>query len=199
MAMMCSTPAAELQGDRIRKVALSLFVAQGYQAVSLRNLAINVGIQAGSLYSHIESKQCLLFELISMHEAGLLQVLKKRLLHTNAVAGIEDYVASYLRFIFMGLQSVTLSQRECGGLNEQQQDYVRGLRESQQQILLGILAEGISQRVFFVNAPDVAAQAIITMLNGVYIWYGMELPSKRAKIIAHYQSMVCQLLGRNSA
>jgi hypothetical protein len=50
--------------QQIFRSALELFALQGYDATSARQLAARVGIEAGSLYNHISSKQDLLFQLI---------------------------------------------------------------------------------------------------------------------------------------
>ena len=50
--------------EAIRKAGLRLIFEHGYAAMSLRQLAAEVGIQSGSLYNHISTKQELLFDLI---------------------------------------------------------------------------------------------------------------------------------------
>jgi AcrR family transcriptional regulator len=44
----------------------------------MRSLAASVGISAGSLYYHIDSKQALLSDLISEYELNLLQVFRSK-------------------------------------------------------------------------------------------------------------------------
>ena len=58
--------------DRLLDVALELFATRGYQTIGLRDLAGQLGLQAGSLYNHIENKQSLLFELIEGAVSDLL-------------------------------------------------------------------------------------------------------------------------------
>src|SRR5215510_14723697 len=53
--------------EAIRKAGLRLIFEHVYAAMSLRQLAAEVGIQAGSLYNHISTKQELLFDLIQDH------------------------------------------------------------------------------------------------------------------------------------
>src|SRR4051812_41956512 len=53
--------------EAIRKAGLRLIFEHGYSAMSLRDLAAEVGIQVGSLYNHISTKQELLFELVQDH------------------------------------------------------------------------------------------------------------------------------------
>lgn len=58
--------------DRLLEAASALFASHGYQAIGLRDLASHLGLHAGSLYHHIESKQGLLFELIESSLTDLL-------------------------------------------------------------------------------------------------------------------------------
>jgi len=56
----------------INEAGLDLIYTVGYEAMSLRELAAKVGLQPGSLYNHIETKQDLLFDLIHNHMVVLL-------------------------------------------------------------------------------------------------------------------------------
>jgi AcrR family transcriptional regulator len=65
--------------EAIRKAGLRLIFEHGYAAMSLRQLAAEVGIQSGSLYNHISTKQELLFDLIRDHINELLRQLDRAL------------------------------------------------------------------------------------------------------------------------
>src|SRR3954447_13266070 len=56
----------------IRRVGLRLIYRRDFEAMSLRDLAAEVGIQAASLYHHIRTKQDLLFDLVREHMENLL-------------------------------------------------------------------------------------------------------------------------------
>lgn len=62
--------------DQIRIMACDLFCRDGYNGVGMRSLAAAIGIGAGSLYNHIDSKQALLNELITDYELNLLHVFR---------------------------------------------------------------------------------------------------------------------------
>ena len=72
--------------EAIRKAGLRLIFEHGFAAMSLRQLAAEVGIQSGSLYNHISTKQELLFDLIRDHINELLRQLD-RALQGKAAAG----------------------------------------------------------------------------------------------------------------
>ena len=56
-----------ITGPRIRAAALALFARHGYAAVSMRQIAAEVGVQAGALYNYTTDKQALLFSLLRGH------------------------------------------------------------------------------------------------------------------------------------
>src|ERR1700738_3449333 len=106
---MQQTPPRE---DQVRAVALRLFKEKGYHATSMRDIADEVGINKGSLYSYIRSKEDLLIPVFE-RAMGVLQAeiediardptlrptdrLKRALhAHVRAVADNLDVLTVYL-------------------------------------------------------------------------------------------------------
>jgi AcrR family transcriptional regulator len=58
--------------QRVREAALKLFAARGFAAVSMREIAGEVGVQAAALYNHFPNKQALLADLMRAHMEDLL-------------------------------------------------------------------------------------------------------------------------------
>src|SRR5438309_9959469 len=50
--------------SELAREAARLFAEKGYHGTSIGDLAAALGLQKGSLYSHIESKQDLLYEIV---------------------------------------------------------------------------------------------------------------------------------------
>ena len=69
---------SDITGPRIREAALQLFARHGYAAVSMRQIAGEVGVQAGALYNYSPDKQTLLFSLLRGHMEELLEVRAAR-------------------------------------------------------------------------------------------------------------------------
>ncbi|WP_017904697.1 TetR/AcrR family transcriptional regulator [Pseudomonas asplenii] len=77
-ALAIAPQAAEQKTSRhleTRTKAVALFARRGFAQVGLRELAAHLGIQPGSIYNHIESKQALLFELIESLHLDLLEIV----------------------------------------------------------------------------------------------------------------------------
>ena len=63
------------RGAAILDVSERLFARHGYAAVSMRQIAGAVGVQAGALYNYTPDKQSLLFDLMTSHLEDLLTAL----------------------------------------------------------------------------------------------------------------------------
>lgn len=57
-------PTPAVTPEMIKQVAIKLFSEKGYPVIGMRDLSEAVGILPGSLYSHIESKEMLLLEIV---------------------------------------------------------------------------------------------------------------------------------------
>lgn len=57
-------PSTSGRFGEIREHAVRLFALKGFGSVSMRDLAASVGLTAGSLYNHVESKEALLLEFV---------------------------------------------------------------------------------------------------------------------------------------
>jgi TetR/AcrR family transcriptional regulator, cholesterol catabolism regulator len=78
---------------RIFTAALEAFAELGYQGASLRDIAKRVGIEVGSLYNHISSKEELLFQLIEAASHDLIGQLRER------AAVVDDPVDRLLELV----------------------------------------------------------------------------------------------------
>ncbi|MNL06886.1 Fatty acid metabolism regulator protein [compost metagenome] len=69
--------------EQIMSVASQLFFTQGFEAVSLRQLAKGAGISPGTMYNYIESKQALLYDLMDETLSLLLNQSTQALRNRN--------------------------------------------------------------------------------------------------------------------
>src|SRR5262245_52197877 len=85
--------------EAIRKAGVRLIFEHGYEAMSLRQLAAEVGIQVGSLYNHISTKQELLFDLVQDHINDLLRELDLALEgRTDPADQLRAFVAFHVTY-----------------------------------------------------------------------------------------------------
>lgn len=150
----------------IRQAGLDLIYRHGYEAMSLRRLAAEVGLREGSLYNHIASKQELLFSLVDDHMDQLLAALTEALRGIEgAETRLEAFVTFHLRYHMQRPAEVFVINSELRSLDETGLATIVAKRDCYEAVLIAILDQ-IAH-----TDSRVAAKAIIAMLTGVCTWY----------------------------
>ncbi len=162
---------SDITGPRVREAALRLFARQGYAAVSMRQIAAAVGVQAGALYNYTPDKQSLLFDLMKGHMDELLAAWAGRPDAPDPMAALEDFTRFHIRFHSKRPDAVFISYMELRNLSPENFAVIEGLRRAYEDALADILRAGVAAGAFDVPDPKVAAMAVISMLTGVNTWY----------------------------
>ncbi|MCC8963958.1 TetR/AcrR family transcriptional regulator [Bradyrhizobium sp. Pear76] len=177
--------------EAIRKAGVRLIFERGYEAMSLRQLAAEVGIQAGSLYNHISTKQDLLFDLVQDHINDLLRELDLALEgKADPVEQLRAFVAFHVSYHMTRKREVFIANSELRSLEAKNYDAVVALRGAYEQRLAQILTEGAAEGVFEVVDIQVATFAIISLLTGLCTWYRPGGRLTRDAIIAAHEKLV---------
>jgi len=177
--------------EAIRKAGLRLIFEHGYEAMSLRQLAAEVGIQAGSLYNHISTKQELLFALVQDHMNTLLRQLEAALEgKEQPVDQLRAFVAFHVAYHMTKKREVFIANSELRSLDPKNYDAIVALRGAYEQRLAQILAEGVSEGVFEVPDIQVATFAILSLLTGLCSWYLPGGRLTREAIVAAHEKLV---------
>ena len=133
--------------EAIRKAGLRLIFEHGYAAMSLRQLAAEVGIQSGSLYNHISTKQELLFDLIRDHINELLRQLDRALQgKQRPVDKLRAFTAFHVTYHMTRKREVFIANSELRSLEPKNYEAIVALRGAYEQRLAEILSEGVAGR-----------------------------------------------------
>ncbi|TQM93300.1 TetR/AcrR family transcriptional regulator [Roseinatronobacter monicus] len=162
---------ADVTGPRIRAAALRLFARHGYAAVSMRQIATEVGVQAGTLYLYTPDKQSLLFDLMQQHMQDLLAELAILPPATTPLADLENFTRFHIRFHQARSDAVFISYMELRNLEPANFDRIEALRRDYEAHLVTILARGKAAHVFELPDTKLATFAVIAMLTGVNTWF----------------------------
>jgi AcrR family transcriptional regulator len=177
--------------EAIRKAGLRLIFEHGYEAMSLRQLASEVGIQAGSLYNHIATKQELLFDLIQDHMNELLRQLDRTLdSKQDPAEKLRAFVAFHVTYHMTRKREVFIANSELRSLEPKNYEAIVALRGAYEQRLAEILNQGNDEGIFEVVDAQVATFAIISMLTGLCNWYRPGGRLTREAIIAAHEKLV---------
>lgn len=162
---------SDITGPRVREAALRLFAQQGYAAVSMRQIAKEVGVQAGALYNYTPDKQSLLFDLLKTHMDQLLGACSVLPDTASPMEALEQFTRFHISHNYARAEAVFISYMELRNLNPENFAVIESLRRKYEQVLEDIIKNGVSEGQFSVSEPRVTAMALIAMLTGVNTWF----------------------------
>ena len=181
---------SEITGPRIRAEAMKLFARHGFAAVSMRQIAAAVGLQAGALYLYTPDKEALLFDLLKDHMDGLIAAWQEKRGGESPVAALETFVRFHIRYNGERPEAVFLSYMELRNLGPENFAVIEGLRRTYETELETILKAGQAAGAFLVPDTKLATMAIIAMLTGVNTWFREGGRLSRATVEDIYWDMV---------
>jgi AcrR family transcriptional regulator len=181
---------SEITGPRVREAALRLFARHGYAAVSMRQIAQEVGVQAGALYLYTPDKQTLLFDLMKGHMDDLLAAWATVDKGTTPSDRLEAFVRFHIGFHLDRPEEVFLAYMELRNLEPANFVVLEVLRRRYETELETIIADGQAEGGFQVPDTRLAAMAVIAMLTGVTTWYREGGRLSRDRVERIYWNMV---------
>lgn len=163
-----SSPRKEL----ILEKAAELFRKNGFNATSMRDLAENVGVEAASLYNHINSKAELLQEIcfrIANKFTGFMdEVISADL---PAVEKIESILRFHIRQMLDNYEEVYVSDREWKHLTDPYLSNFKNQRRTHRQRIAAIIEEGIHrEEIKKIDAPT-AVLILLHAVSGIESWH----------------------------
>ncbi|WP_428543764.1 TetR/AcrR family transcriptional regulator [Profundibacter sp.] len=162
---------SQITGPRVQQAASKLFARHGFAAVSMRQIASEVGVQAGALYLYTPDKQSLLFDLMQGHMQDLLTAWEAQEKGRGPLEQLEAFVRFHIGFHLDRPDAVFIAYMELRNLSEENFAVIEGLRKRYEDVLEGILREGQQAGIFAVPDTKLAMMALIAMLTGVNTWY----------------------------
>lgn len=181
---------ADITGPRVREAALHLFARHGFAAVSMRQIAAEVGVQAGALYLYTPDKETLLFDLLHAHMEDLLAAWGTEPGATDPGARVEAFVRFHIRFNLDRAEAVFLSYMELRNLGPANFAVIEAQRKSYESALETILKDGQKTGLFLIPDTKLATMAIIAMLTGVTTWFREGGRLNRDRVADIYCDMV---------
>jgi len=158
--------------DLIVQKAASMFREKGFPATSMRDLAESVGIEAASLYNHIQSKSEILQQIIfrisddcnkhlaELDSAGLSNLQK-----------IESITRFHIQMMLHRIEEYHVMINEWIHLESQFLTDFTGQRRSYVQKLESFVADGIAAKEIKPVLPYVAVLTILSAVRGLEFWH----------------------------
>ena len=189
---------SEITGPKIKQAALELFARHGFAAVTMRQIAARVGVQAGAIYNYTPDKQALLFDLLRGHMADLLACWAAEQVPHNPVAALDHFVAFHLDFHIQRPDLVFISYMELRNLTEENFKEIEEMRRRYEKIVYDMIRKGVLAGDFQVTDAKITSFALIAMLTGVVDWFREDGRLSSTELTLHYCALARQTFGVNS-
>ncbi len=158
--------------DFILLRASSMFRDKGFPATSMRDLAEAVGIEAASLYNHIQSKSEILQEIIfriandcNVH----LESLDDN--RVSSIKKIESLIRFHVQMMLNRFDDYTVMINEWIHLTEPYHTNFTTQRRHYVQKMEAIIEEGIGSKEMNPISPYVATLTILSSVRGLEFWH----------------------------
>lgn len=158
--------------DLILQQASRMFREKGFTATSMRDLAESIGIEAASLYNHIQSKSEILQEIIfrTANDCNLhLDSIEND--GKDSIKKIESLIRFHVQmmvnrfddYYVMVNEWIHLSDPYLGTFTNQRRSYVQKME--------AIIEEGVRSKQLKPVLPYVAMLTILSSVRGIEFWH----------------------------
>ncbi|MEO6636817.1 MAG: TetR/AcrR family transcriptional regulator [Ginsengibacter sp.] len=158
--------------DVIIKAAASLFKEKGYAATSMRDIAVAIGVEAPSLYNHIESKKEILNEICFRIARSFTSHLKEiELSKENILSKMNSIIRFHISMMIEEYENVYISDHEWRHLPEPSLTDFKNQRRNYRSRLGSLLQKGINNNELNPVNPNVAVLTILSAIGGIESWH----------------------------
>jgi AcrR family transcriptional regulator len=157
--------------SELTREAARLFAQKGYHGTSIGDLAKAMGVQKGSLYAHIASKQDLLYETMREGADAFHAALDAIPDELPATEKIRLALRAHLRVVAEQLDVATVFVREWRYLDDERREEILAERRRYEERVRALFREGRELGKLRTDLDDATA-ALLTLsaANWAYTW-----------------------------
>ena len=156
--------------QQIEDKATELFKVKGYTASSMRDLALVLGIEAASLYSHIRSKEEILQSICFRMADAFFEAIDE-ITTTDPLSKLQQAIQVHFEVISENLGASAVFFHEWRHLSEPHLSRFLEMRTRYESFFLDIIHEGMEQKVFRNIDEKFAMMTILSAINWTHQWY----------------------------
>jgi AcrR family transcriptional regulator len=181
---------------QIYETAARLFYEKGYAGTSLQDLANAVGLQKGSLYHYIDSKEDLLFGITEYaHTFFLTLVDEIDQEELSPLARLERTLRRHAEFAAEHFHVTAAFYNDRASLSVERQQRVVETRDAYEAKLRQLVREGQSAGQFAADLdPRLAVFGVLGMINWINQWYRPDGPLSAGDIADVFATMCVRAL-----
>lgn len=163
--------------DELLAAAEKLFSNRGFQATSVREIADAMNIQPGSLYAHIETKEDLLWEILTAAADrffdAITPVVESDLV---TIERLRRAIAAHVGVITSSVRAAAIYSTEWRHLTEPRRSEFAARRNGYEKLFREMVRDAIREGAFGDVDEKFATLLILSSINWIYQWYSPDGP-----------------------
>ena len=183
--------------EEILAAAERLFAERGYEATSVRDIAEALHLQGGSLYAHIDTKEDLLWALLTAAAdrffAAVEPIARSELV---PIEKLKRAVAAHVQVITDSARAAAVYMNEWRHLSEPRRSAFAARRDAYERMFRDIVREGIREGTLADVDEKFATLLILSSINWIYQWYRPDGPMTPEEIARKLTDMLLNGLRR---
>jgi AcrR family transcriptional regulator len=180
------------QERRMIEVAAHMFAEKGYDATSVQDIADDLGILKGSLYHYIDSKDDLLWAVISkQHETAMSLAERCEAMDDTPRAKLSAFIDGYVQSLAKEQVFATVYLQDVNALSPERRAIVVDGRTRYHRFVADTLKQGQAIGQFRQDLiPAVTANALLGMLTSTFRWYRAGTRYAPKTVIAQCKALI---------
>jgi len=180
-----------LREEEMLQAAAACFGEQGYQATTLETVAERLGISRVTLYRYYPSKEELLVRVfertIAIFQRGLQQICAQDIPPEER---LRQVIRHQVRLMVDHRNFLTVFFSEEGSLPSDKARRARIERRSYDELIEGVIREGIEAGRLAPLPPKLVSFALLGMCNWLYQWYQPDGPLSAEEVARIFIALV---------
>ena len=178
--------------QRILQEAAELFIAKGYDATSMRDIAQRAGVSKSLLYHHFTDKYQIFMQVTATSGLGLNETVSAAVAAGQTpTEKLRIFMTSTADFFEKNRLSWIAASQDFWNSNEKRMSLQSKLRrDGFEKLLRSILEEGVAKGEFEINDLRLSGRLILSSLNWMHRWYNPSGSRRAGEIAEEYFRMI---------
>ena len=160
----------KIEQQSIVKTAAKLIRERGYVAMSMRDLADEMGVKAASIYNHISSKNQILELIIMQLAKEFIEQIKAVDQTPKASLQLQQIIEHHIDLSIERPNSIAVLNNDWIHLNEEQLVIFKQMRSQYEDELRLIIEKGIAQNEFKPIHSEIIMFSLLSTLRNLHLW-----------------------------
>jgi AcrR family transcriptional regulator len=185
--------------DEIVRVAARLFAERGYRAVTIDDIANELGFTKSAVYYYYGNKAEILWQIFEEIYDGYIRMASEiRDLRLDPPEAMRRVIYEHATWVIRRREWTAIYFREESELTEEQRRTITRRKREYDAIIEGIYEEGVKQGVFADIPPHIAVSGILGMCNWLHVWFNEKGRVTPEEIARQYASLLSRGYERTS-